>query len=64
MALVGFAPFEVSFGRTGLAAIIVAAIAVLSGQGLPNTMTEWKWLAFLGILGLALPVTALRLRTH
>lgn len=59
VALDGFTSIEVSFGRTAIAAIIVATIAILSGQGLPNTLQEWKWLSMLGIIGLALPVTAL-----
>ncbi len=59
LALEGFSPVEVSFGRTALAAIVVATVAIVSGQGLPDTLREWKWLAFLGIIGLAAPVTVL-----
>ncbi len=59
VALEGFSPVEVSFGRTGLAAIVVALVAVASGQGLPDTLAEWRWLALLGIVGLAAPVTVL-----
>jgi len=59
VALIGFAPVEVSFSRTGLAAIIVSGVALLSGQGLPNRLWEWKWLGLLGTLGLAAPVTVL-----
>lgn len=59
VALNGFYPMEVTFGRTALAAIIVAIVAVTSGQGLPNTVTEWKWLSLLGVFGLAAPVSAL-----
>lgn len=59
VALEGFSPVETSFGRTALAAIVVAGVAIISGQGLPNTLLEWRWLSILGILGLAAPVTLL-----
>lgn len=59
VALDGFSPVETSFGRTALAAFIVAGVAIASGQGLPNTLLEWRWLSLLGVLGLALPVTIL-----
>lgn len=59
VALEGFSPVETSFGRTALAAIIVAGVAIAAGQGLPNTFLEWRWLSMLGIFGLALPVTLL-----
>ncbi|MEE9453489.1 MAG: EamA family transporter [Paracoccaceae bacterium] len=59
VALDGFPPMEVTFGRTALAAIIVSIVAITSGQGLPNTFREWKWLSMLGVFGLAAPVSAL-----
>lgn len=59
VALEGFSPVETSFGRTALAAIVVASIAILSGQGIPNTWLEWRWLSILGIVGLAAPITLL-----
>lgn len=59
VALDGFTPFEVSFGRTLLAAIVVTIVAIASGQGLPNTLLEWQWVSLIGIVGLAIPVTAL-----
>ncbi|OUS06846.1 hypothetical protein A9Q96_08770 [Rhodobacterales bacterium 52_120_T64] len=59
IALEGFSPIETSFGRTALAAIVVAAVAIISGQGLPNTLWEWRWLSLLGVMGLAAPVTVL-----
>lgn len=59
VALEGFSPLEVTFGRTAIAAIIVTIVAVTSGQGLPNTLEEWKWLSLLGIIGLAIPLSIL-----
>lgn len=59
VALESFSPVETSFGRTAIAAVIVAGIAIGSGQGLPNTFQEWRWLSALGVFGLALPVTLL-----
>lgn len=59
VALDGFSPIETSFGRTALAAIVVAGFAIVSGQGIPNTMLEWRWLSLLGIIGLAAPITLL-----
>ena len=59
VALEGFSPVETSFGRTALAAVVVAAVAIISGQGIPNTLLEWRWLSLLGIVGLAAPVTLL-----
>ncbi|MGE4611535.1 MAG: DMT family transporter [Paracoccaceae bacterium] len=59
MALEGFSPVETSFGRTALAAIVVTGVAIISGQGVPNTLLEWRWLSLLGIFGLAAPVTLL-----
>jgi len=37
----------------------VAIVAIVSGQGIPNTLLEWRWLSLLGIVGLAAPVTLL-----
>ncbi|PCJ76736.1 MAG: hypothetical protein COA53_00495 [Rhodobacteraceae bacterium] len=59
IALEGFSPVETSFGRTALAAVVVALIAIVSGQGIPNTLLEWRWLSLLGIIGLAAPITLL-----
>ena len=59
VALEGFSPVETSFGRTALAAFIVAGVAIASGQGIPNTWLEWRWLSLLGVFGLAAPVTLL-----
>ena len=59
VALEGFSPVETSFGRTALAAVVVAIVAIVSGQGIPNTLLEWRWLSLLGIVGLAAPVTLL-----
>ncbi len=59
VALEGFSPVETSFGRTALAAVVVAVVAIISGQGLPNNLLEWRWLSLLGIIGLAAPVTLL-----
>lgn len=59
VALNGFSPIETSFGRTALAAVVVAGVAIISGQGIPNTLLEWRWLSILGIIGLAAPVTLL-----
>ena len=59
VALDGFSPVETSFGRFALAAFIVAGVAIASGQGLPNTWLEWRWLSMLGIFSLAAPVTLL-----
>ena len=59
VALEGFSPVETSFGRTALAAVVVAGVAIASGQGLPNSLLEWRWLSLLGIVGLAAPVTLL-----
>ena len=59
VALEGFSPVETSFGRTALAAVVVAGVAVISGQGIPNNLLEWRWLSLLGIVGLAAPVTLL-----
>ena len=59
VALEGFSPVETSFGRTALAAVVVAGVAIASGQGVPNTLLEWRWLSLLGIMGLAAPVTVL-----
>ena len=59
VALEGFSPVETSFGRTALAAVVVAIVAIVSGQGIPNTLLEWRWLSLLGIIGLAAPVTLL-----
>ena len=38
---------------------MVAIVAMVSGQGIPNTLLEWRWLSLLGIVGLAAPVTLL-----
>lgn len=59
VALEGFSPVETSFGRTALAAVVVSGVAIASGQGIPNTLLEWRWLSLLGVLGLAAPVTLL-----
>lgn len=59
VALEGFSPVETAFGRTALAAIVVASVALVSGQGIPNTLLEWRWLSILGIVGLAAPITLL-----
>lgn len=59
IALEGFSPVETSFGRTALAAVVVAGVAIISGQGIPNNLLEWRWLSLLGIVGLAAPVTLL-----
>ena len=59
VALEGFSPVETSFGRTALAAVVVTLIAIVSGQGIPNTLMEWRWLSLLGIVGLAAPITLL-----
>ncbi len=59
VALEGFSAVETSFGRTALAAVVVAAVAIISGQGVPNTLLEWRWLSILGVVGLAAPVTLL-----
>lgn len=59
VALEGFSPVETSFSRTALAAIVVASVAIVSGQGIPNTWLEWRWLSILGIVGLAAPITLL-----
>jgi len=59
VALEGFSPVETTFGRTALAAVVVAGVAIISGQGIPNTLLEWRWLTLLGVMGLAAPVTLL-----
>ena len=59
VALEGFSPVETSFGRTALAAVVVVIVAIISGQGIPNNLLEWRWLSLLGIVGLAVPVTLL-----
>jgi drug/metabolite transporter (DMT)-like permease len=59
LALDSFSPVETSFGRTAMAAVVVTIVAIASGQGIPNTLLEWRWLSMLGIIGLAAPVTIL-----
>ncbi len=59
VALEGFNPIEVSFGRTLFAAFVVSVISIAAGQGLPKTFLEWRWVSLMGIVGLAVPVTAL-----
>ncbi len=59
VALEAFSPVETAFGRTALAAVVVASVAIFSGQGIPNTLLEWRWLSLLGIVGLAAPITLL-----
>lgn len=57
VALQGFSPVGVASGRLMLAALTVAPIAIISGQGLPKTLKNWGWCGLLGVTNFVVPFT-------
>lgn len=57
VALEGFSPVGVASGRLILAAMTVAPIAILAGQGLPKTLKNWAWCGLLGVTNFVVPFT-------
>lgn len=57
MALQGFSPVGVASGRLLLGALVVAPIAIMSGQGLPKTLKNWGWCGLLGVTNFVVPFT-------
>jgi len=55
IALTGFGTVTVVASRLVLATLVVLAIAVAAGTRLPRTRTEWKWMAWLAVIGNCLP---------
>lgn len=58
LALDGFHPMTIAFGRLALAGLVLVPLALVSGAGLPQG-AEWRTAFVLGVIGLALPQTML-----
>lgn len=50
-----FGPVGSGAGRIIVAALFVVPIAIISGQGLPNTRSQWLWVSILGLFGMLIP---------
>lgn len=57
VALEGFSAVGVASGRIMLAALTVAPIAIISGQGFPKTLKHWGWCGLLGVTNFVVPFT-------
>lgn len=55
IAVAGLPPVAVAFGRAGIAAVLLAAYAALSGQPFPRDMRTWAALTLMGTLNNAIP---------
>lgn len=59
LALEGFGPLAVAFGRVGFASLSLGAVLALTGAHLPRTLRVWGWCSANGVLALALPFVLL-----
>ena len=58
IALTGFAPFALTFGRIGIAAVMLGALLAAHGVSLRAVLGRWRVYAPVGFFGNALPFTA------
>ena len=59
VAVAGFNPVTVAAGRVGLGALALVAVLSVRGMPLPRDRRVWRHLAVMGVVGNAVPFTAL-----